>query len=78
MIASIRYHPESWTKTDHRFAPEVYIEICEGDVSQIWRARLPTKVEQADIRKELGEALEELGRSIAASHGYPLVPSTNG
>jgi hypothetical protein len=59
----------------------IIVEVADGNESQTYRRdyRLGTSQakygidDKGDPRRALGQALEELGRSLQNGHGYPLV-----
>ena len=59
---------------DNLHPRELYLEISEGDVFQIWRVPIYLRENEDDIRAALGKALKELGQYVGRSHGEKLVP----
>ena len=63
----------------------IIVEVADGDESQIYRrdwsyadsqARIGVD-DKGDPRRSMGEALEELGRSLQNGHGHELVVFKN-
>ena len=59
----------------------IVVEVADGDRSQIYRCTWELGYsrsilgidDKGDQRRAMGEALEELGRSLQAGHGHDLV-----